>query len=166
MVHPDAPLCPSFDYLGKVSYFITFVTHERRPLFTEAAVVGLVLEQFARASDEKQFEMLIYCFMPDHVHLVVRGLEESSDAKAFMKLAKQYSGFHYARVNDRARLWQRYGHDRIIRSEAELRNRIRYVMDNPVVAGLAQSPADYPFLGTRSTAGTVDTLRSPGRFRL
>jgi REP element-mobilizing transposase RayT len=53
--------------------------------------------------------------MPDHVHLVVRGSNESSDCKGFMKLAKQYSGFYYARANERARLWQRYGHDRMIR---------------------------------------------------
>ena len=46
------------------------------------------------------------------------------------------------------RLWQRYGHDRIIRDDVELLDRIRYVVNNPVVGGLADSPFTYPFLGS------------------
>ena len=148
MVHPYPAFCSTFDYIGRVSYFLTFKTSERREIFHSAAVVELVLQQFSRASGESQFEILVYCFMPDHVHLIVRGLDTSSDAKAFIKLAKQYSGFYYARSGASTRLWQRYGHDRIIRDDVELLDRIRYVVNNPVAAGLVRTPEEYPFLGS------------------
>jgi putative transposase len=148
MVHPYPAVCPTFDYKGRVSYSLTFKTSERRKLFESAAIVGLVLQQFSRAAVERQFEILVYCFMPDHVHMIVRGLDTSSDAKAFIKLAKQYSGFYYARRDAGTRLWQRYGHDRIIRDDVELLDRIRYVVNNPVAAGLVKTPEEYPYLGS------------------
>ena len=149
MVHPYPVLCATFDYRGRVSYFLTFNTFDRVAIFRSAAAVDLVRQQFSRGADESQFEMLVYCFMPDHVHLVVRGLDDSSDLKAFVRRAKQYSGFYYARTHPGTRLWQRYGHDRIIRDDVELLDRIRYVVKNPVVAGLAEKPEDYPFLGSQ-----------------
>jgi len=117
--------------------------------FTDAAVVALVLAQILRAATGKQFEVIAYCFMHDHVHLVVEGVSDASDLKAFAKLAKQYSGYYYARAHGGGKLWQRYGHDRIVRDEADLRDRVRYVVNNPVAAGLVDKAEDYPFLGSQ-----------------
>lgn len=117
--------------------------------FTSATVVVLVWTQFLRAASEKHFEVAAYCFMPDHLHLVVEGLADDSDLKAFVRLAKQYSAYYYARAHGGGRLWQRYGHDRIVRDDADFRDRVRYVVANPVVAGLVARPEDYPFLGSQ-----------------
>lgn len=98
MVHPYTPYCASFSYTGKYRYLLTFVTFARNVLFTEEQAVSLVWEQFLRACAEKQFEVLAYCFMPDHVHLIVEGMSDESDLKLFVKLAKQYSGYYYRRT--------------------------------------------------------------------
>ena len=148
MVHPYPILCRSFDYLGSVSYFVTFKTHERQPLFADAEIVELALRQVERASIQTAFEILVYCFMPDHLHLVVRGRLDTSDAKTFFKLAKQYSGYYFSKENQRKRLWQRYCHDRILRDSVELLRRIRYVVGNPVAGGLVDRAEDYAFLGS------------------
>jgi hypothetical protein len=66
-----------------------------------------------------------------------------------VKLAKQYIGYYYARAYPARRLLQRYGHDRIIRDEADLLERVRYVVRNPVAAGLVSRPEDYPYLGSQ-----------------
>jgi len=94
--------------------------------------------------------------MPDHLHLVVEGLSDDADCKVFVKLVKQYAGYYYARANSGARLWQRYGHDRIIRDDAELVDLVRYIVANPVKAGLASESRQYPFLG--SQRWTLDEL--------
>jgi REP element-mobilizing transposase RayT len=103
MVHPYPTLCRTFPYVGRVSYFVTFKTHEREPFFREPDVVELVLAQFQRAADEQAFDMLIYCFMPDHVHLVIRGRLDRSDAKAFFRRAKQ--GWSYLQISIQPRCW-------------------------------------------------------------
>jgi len=149
MVHPYTRFCATFDYVGCYSYFLTFVTVDRQEAFVDAIVVDLVRTQIWRAASEKQFEILVSCFMPDHLHLVVRGLASDSNLKAFVKIAKQYAGFYYAQTHSGRKLWQHGIHDRIVRDEVELLDHVRYVVNNPVAAGLADRPEDYPFLSSQ-----------------
>jgi putative transposase len=94
--------------------------------------------------------------MPDHLHIIVRGETDKSDCKAFIKAAKQYSGYYHSQATNGTRLWERYGQDRVIRDEQELAMTIRYVVANPVRARLAAHPKDYPFLGSQTYS--VDEL--------
>jgi len=85
--------------------------------------------------------------MPDHLHLIVEGDRDDSDGKALVKAAKQYSAYHFKQANG-YRLWERYGHDRVIRDDMELAMTVRYLVANPVRAGLVKHPGQYPFLGS------------------
>jgi hypothetical protein len=80
---------------------------------------------------------------------VVEGRTNNSDLKAFAKLAKQYCGYYYARAHRGAGLWQKGMNDHIIRDDVDLLERVRYVVNNPVAAGLVARPEDYPFLGSQ-----------------
>ena len=62
-----------FDYVGVHRYFLTFCTFERRRHFNKADHVELVRTHFAQQSAHEHFEIPAYCFMPDHVHLLVEG---------------------------------------------------------------------------------------------
>jgi putative transposase len=155
MAHPYPPHWRGFNYVGRHQYSLTFVTDARRTVFVDADVVTLVLTQILRAVSEKHFTVFAYCFMPDHLHLIVGGLSDDSDCTAFIKAAKQYSGYYYSRAHQR-RLWGRYGHDRVIRSDLELALTVRYIVANPVRAGLVEHPRDYAFLG--SAEYTVEEL--------
>ena len=86
--------------------------------------------------------------MPDHVHLLVKGLGGDSDGRAFIKAAKQYSGYCY-KQSHRQRLWQRYGFERTIRDDRERALVIGYIIANPVRSGLVTHPAEYPYLGSQ-----------------
>ena len=88
-----------------------------------------------------------YCFMPDHLHLLAEGIAADADLKAFTARAKQFSGYHFARQT-RTRLWQRYGYERVLRAEETTRDVIRYILDNPVRAGLTMDVGSYPFWGS------------------
>ena len=63
------------------------------------------------------------------------------------KNVQQYSGYYFAKEYGQ-RLWQRYGYERVVRDDAELALSIGYIVANPVRAGLATHPAEYPFLGS------------------
>jgi putative transposase len=81
----------AFDYLGLYRHFLTFCTDYRQAFFKNADTVALVQSQISRAAVGEQFALLAYCFMPDHLHLLVEGLAETSDCRRFIKSAKQYS---------------------------------------------------------------------------
>jgi len=85
--------------------------------------------------------------MPDHVHLLAEGRRENSDCLRFITRAKQFSGFHY-KAAFKHRLWQRYGYEHTLRSHEGALSVARYILENPVRAGLVACIEDYPFSGS------------------
>ena len=137
----------TFDYLGLHRYSLTFCTNYRRRLFVEPGIVNLVLAQISRAAIENLFEIIAYCFMPDHLHLLIEGKADSSDAKRFITRAKQYSGFYYSAALQ-PKLWQRYGFEHVLRDDEITLVVAKYILENPVRAGLVKRVEDYPFVGS------------------
>ena len=108
----------------------------------------LVLSQFLRISGREGFVVLAYCFMPDHVHLLIEGLRDDSDARKFIIKSKQCSAHAYAQTFG-ARLWQPFGYEHVLRADEKVQVVARYILENPVRAGLAKTVLDYAFLGSQ-----------------
>jgi putative transposase len=144
-MHPEH--LKTFDYLGLHQYFLTFCTYDRACRFTNADAVALARTQIARAAVEERFAVVAYCYMPDHVHLLVEGQSDDSDCKRFIARAKQYSGFYHRAAFGR-RLWQRFGYEHVLRNDEAAISVARYIIENPVRAGLVAAVQDYPFSGS------------------
>jgi REP element-mobilizing transposase RayT len=85
--------------------------------------------------------------MPDHVHLLTEGTTQESDLCRFVSSFKQSSGFMFSR--ERAgRLWQSGYYDRVLRDDEATVIVVRYILDNPVRAGLVMKFSDYPYSGS------------------
>ena len=101
--------------------------------------------------------------MPDHLHLLVKAQRDDCNLKRFISRGKQYSGFYFKRTMKQT-LWQRYGYERVLRNEADTIVFARYIVENPVRAGLVVSTLDYPFWGssTRLREELLDYVRRAG----
>ena len=146
MRHP-LRLAPQ-EYVGRRQYLLTICTHDRQPWFKERSVVESTVSQFLRAADRCDFDLLAYCFMPDHVHALVGATTRTADLRHFVRIVKQQSGFAFKRTY-RQTLWQRSYHDRTVRSDEKLQEIAHYIISNPVRAGLVTTAADYPFWGSQ-----------------
>jgi putative transposase len=161
--HPER--LKGFDYVGEYAYFLTFCTDYRHRAFVSSERVQIVSTQILRAASEEGFALIAYCYMPDHVHLLVTGERENSDCKRFISLSKQLSGYHYQKAFGR-KLWQRYGFEHVLRADEDLFGVARYVVENPVRARIVDSVCDYPFTGSAlyTVSQIIDSLPwSPSR---
>jgi putative transposase len=75
--------------------------------------------------------------MPDHVHLLIEARSDASACRAFITRAKQFSGYHFRKVFGR-RLWPRYGFEHIVRDDETTLVVARYIVENPLRAGLVR----------------------------
>ena len=150
-----------FDYLGEHRYFLTFCTCWRRPLFTEPERVDVARTQILRAAADTRFELIAYCFMPDHVHLLTVGCQPTSNCREFIRRAKQFSGYYYQRAFNE-QLWQRYSYEHVLRESEDVFGVARYILENPVRAGLVGSVHDYPYIGSTlyTIAQILDSLHN------
>ena len=140
-----------FTYVGRIGYSLRFATRDRVPHFTNPILVAGALQQILRTCDEDRFALIAYCFMPDHVHLAVRGRTTESDLQRFAKMAKQRVA-HLARTQFAIpMIWQGGYYERIVRAQA-MESLVRYILNNPVQAGLVKRPEDYPFSGVDTRA--------------
>ena len=63
------------------------------------------------------------------------------------KRAKQFSGYHF-KQRSLTTLWQRYGYEHVLRDDEATWSAARYILENPVRAGLVAQVEEYPFLGS------------------
>jgi Transposase IS200 like len=81
----------TFDDIGRYRYFVTSCTLNRRPLFVQADLVASVESHFLEHAARFGCAILAYCFMPDHVHLLVEGLTDDADMRAFVAIPTSHA---------------------------------------------------------------------------
>jgi putative transposase len=141
------PRLRGFDYTGGHRYFLTLCTQRRLRVFITSKAVDLVLVQLLRSARDERIAVFAYCFMPDHLHLLVEGTDPASELTEFVRIFKQRSSFHWKSAFG-SELWQRSYFEHVLRSHESSIDAARYVLANPLRAGMVSSVEDYPFLGS------------------
>ncbi|MDH5822397.1 transposase [Luteimonas sp. RD2P54] len=135
---------------GRVSmrgqaHHVTFTTHGRDPLFQAFPAACAAAAALNDPALTPGASVLAWVVMPDHVHCLLR-LDEAFPLAAMLRTLKSGSARRINRATGRTgRVWGRAYHDHALRKEEDLRSLARYIVGNPIRAGLARRPADYPF---------------------
>jgi len=100
--------------------------------------------------NRKIYDLIAFCIMPNHVHLICTPLEKEKDNYySLTEILHSLKG-HTARQSNlilrrSGPFWQDESYDHVIRDEAELERTIKYVLYNPVKAGFAKEQKDWPW---------------------
>jgi REP element-mobilizing transposase RayT len=82
--------------------------------------------------------------MPDHVHWLMQLSDGQDLSKNVQKVKSLTTRGLRAQGAAPGRIWQPGFHDRALRREEDLRNVARYVVANPLRAGMVRSLREYP----------------------
>lgn len=87
----------------------------------------------------KDYYLICYCIMSNHVHLVLKTLEGSRTLSEIMHSIKRFTARESNKILGKTGpFWQDESYDRYIRNEIEFRNTVNYVLNNPVKARLVK----------------------------
>ena len=107
-----------------------------------AVLVATSLQYF----DGQGYELLAYCLMPNHVHLVVRLPLEAPPLVKTLQRLKSYTAMQANKLLGRTgAFWQAESYDHIVRG-GELERILAYVVENPVKAGLVEDWQQWPYM--------------------
>lgn len=137
---------PPAAYRGQKNVAFTCCVENRQPLFRDPAVVAAMLPVLAEQTAKYGCLVGVYCFMPDHLHLVLCGQTVRSDAKKAVDEFKGKTGL-WLGTHRPAFAWQDGYHDHVIRKGDDWRRQVFYAYNNPVRRGLAEDAATWPFTG-------------------
>jgi REP element-mobilizing transposase RayT len=124
-------------------YLLTSITKNRERFFSDWRVGSLLGKQFEQATYDNLAGSLAWVVMPDHFHwLVELKTMPLNDLVARVKS----KGNHLVNkaLGRTGSIWQRGFHDRALRQEEDLKAVARYIVLNPVRAGLVRRVSDYP----------------------
>ena len=124
------------------------------PVFLDDLDYQLYLRLLARTVSRYAWTILAFCLMPNHLHLLVRLGEPSLSAGM-----QRQQGLYARRFNERygltGHVFQARFHGTHDADEAHLLQTVRYVVQNPVTAGLCDSPEDWPWSSHRAVSGLI-----------
>jgi REP element-mobilizing transposase RayT len=125
-------------------YAVTSCTLDRRPIFRDFYLGRILVGEFKFQQEHARAVTLAYVVMPDHFHWLMQ-LLPGSKLSAVVQSVKGRAASRINRLTGAPgyRLWQPGFHDHAVRREEDLAALARYIVGNPVRAGLARSVADY-----------------------
>jgi REP element-mobilizing transposase RayT len=118
-------------------YHLTFSVKERRPIFTDFTRARHLVRLMHCVDMQDRAVTLSYVVMPDHVHWLIK-LNTDSVSVVVQRLKSFYTKFEGENI------WNKGFYDHGIRSGESLINVARYIVANPLRAGLVDSVGSYP----------------------
>lgn len=135
---------------GRVSlpgqlYLLTTTTSQRQALFADFLVACTVARTFNDPCLLDDARLLAWVLMPDHVHWLVSLGERFSLDELVLRLKSASARRVNAIRNTKGAVWAPAYHDHALRTEEDVQAVARYIVANPVRAGLVKRAGDYPF---------------------
>jgi putative transposase len=148
-------------------YHVMSRGNARGAIFKDDADYSTFLGQLTKVVKRFDWRCHSFCLMPNHVHLMIE-TPEPNLAAGMQVLNLSYARFFNWRYRRVGHVFQGPYRSVPILTEGHLLAVVRYVVLNPVEAGLVADPADWRWTSHRATAGLepppdfldVDRIRS------
>lgn len=159
-------------------YFLTFTVVEWLDVFTRPLYKDIVIDSLRYCQQHKGLELFAYCLMTNHLHLIAR----ATDGHELSDIVRDFKKFTARRVFDaictnpqesrrqwlewtlrkqgefnpkniHIQLWQPRSHGVELKTEAITRQKLEYIHQNPVRAGICYCVEDYVYCSASFYAG-------------
>ena len=165
-------------------HFITFAVVEWVDLFTRNLYKDVLIESLRYCQQNKGLLLYAWCIMSNHVHLIISSREgikqediirdfKKYTSKELLKLLEENK--HESRKNwmlwifkkageknsnnKNHQFWRHDNHPIELSSNRIMDQRLDYLHNNPVEAGIVEQPEDYLYSSARDYAGINGLLK-------
>jgi REP element-mobilizing transposase RayT len=157
------------------AHFLTFQIVSWVDLFTRKDYRDEVIDSFKYCQKEKGLNLFAYVIMSNHIHLLAQS--EVVDLSGFIRDFKNYTSKRFLEIidggkesrsewmlnrfnynanrhsrNESYQFWTHENHAVILYSNNFIAEKLDYLHNNPVRAGLVDKPEDYRYSSARSYA--------------
>ncbi len=164
-------------------YFVTFTVIQWLDVFIRREYRDIFLDSLKYCQQHKGLEVCAYCIMSSHVHLII-GRHGEPSLESIVRDIKKYTSIKIVEAirsnpqesrkevllwlfeqagaknsnNTRYQFWQQHNHPIELSTNEIIDQRLSYVHNNPVEAGIVLSPEDYLYSSAVNYAGLPETL--------
>jgi putative transposase len=169
-------------------HFVTFTVIHWLDVFTRQEYRDIFLDSLRYCQKNKGLELYAYCIMSSHIHMIIcrhgddslegiirdikkytsvkiveaiRNNTQESRRELFIWLFERAGQNNNKNTNfhpDSNRDWQQHSHPIELSTDEMLEQRLNYIHQNPVQAGIVMSPEDYLYSSAVNYAGLPEKL--------
>jgi len=134
--------------------------------FAEKSPRMSLIDFLNRQNNKPLIQIIAYCLMPTHVHLVIKEVEENGLSGYMNIVLKSYTKYFNCKYKRKGPLWEGRFKNVRVESDEQLIHLTRYVHLNPVSAGLIEQPDSWEHSSYRQyvgyNKGLTNLLKCPG----
>lgn len=133
--------------------------YDKGPLWLKEESIGRIVTDKIHEQDSNKYKLIAYCIMPNHVHLLIdttdfdkgQYYDQSGKTKNYpltdaLRLLKGSTArLCNIQLGRSGAFWHHESYDHYVRNGEELARIIRYILNNPVKAGLVDDWQDWKF---------------------
>jgi len=133
-------------------HFVTFCTRDR---WTLPNLAREIILSSSLHDDGFRYDLDAAVVMPDHAHLILTPLINQAEARVWLlpEILDAIKGASAHVINRklfrRGSVWQEESFDHVLRGSEQIRDKVHYILQNPVRGGLVDRWQDYPWLWHR-----------------
>lgn len=122
-------------------YHIMLRGIDKRNIFFDDQDRTKFIENIMKARDTGRFELYGYCLMDNHIHLLLKAIEDVGTV--IKRITVGYVGWNNRKYERTGHLFQNRYLSETVETESYLLTVLRYIHQNPVKAGMVKSLKDY-----------------------
>lgn len=131
--------------------------NNRQIIFEDEEDALKFLETLHECRNASECEIYAFCLMSNHIHLLIRPGREPL-GKFIQRTASRYVYWYNAKHERVGHLFQGRYRSEPIRSDRQFLSVLRYIIQNPMKAGVEAAPGQYPWSSYHSYAGRWDGI--------
>jgi REP element-mobilizing transposase RayT len=111
--------------------------------------IAKIIREALHYRDQEMYDLYAFCIMSNHVHVIFKLLDNGDFEFPVTEIFKKLKSYTVLKANRKlgrtGAFWQSESYDHVIQNQKELEHTIKYVLNNPVKAGLVNSWRDWEF---------------------
>lgn len=164
-------------------YFVTFTVIQWLDVFIRTEYRDIFLDSLRYCQKNKGLELCAYCIMSSHIHMII-GRNSSPSLEGIIRDIKKYTSVKIIEAiknnkresrrelllwlferagkrnpnNTRYQFWQQHSHPVALVTNEMIDQRLHYIHNNPVAAGIVLSPEHYLYSSAINYADLPEKL--------
>ena len=132
-------------YIEEGVFHVMARGNNKQPVFNNERDFIIYKETLSRLKNEQPFKLYHYCFMTNHVHMIIETNEDTELSKLMKRINLSYYHYYKKRYGYSGHFWQDRFKSLLIEKDSYLLACGLYIERNPVRAKMVTRPEQYPY---------------------
>lgn len=144
---------------GRIRDLLKYYRMEKPPLKFSIFMGIKNKEEFLQrhlATKGNLIDIVAYCFMPTHIHLILKQMKENGISVFMKNILNSYTRYFNIKTKRKGPLWESRFQRILIETDEQLLHLTRYVHLNPATAYLVNKPQDWRFSSYKEFLGEAE----------